>query len=181
MKYQIAVSLIAGILAFPAVASAGPIQHSINHENQRIYQGVRSGSLTYGEANRLDRNNERIQTQRNRALQTGGISSIEAHRLNHELSHQSSLIYQLKHNPSTSTNPHPILNQISSENHRIYQGVQTGSLTYSEANRLDHNNDRIQAERARDIRSNGLSPAEAQRLNHQLDHQSALIYRLKHN
>ena len=181
MKYQLAIPLIASILTFPAIASAGPIQHSIDHENQRIYQGIRSGNLTSGEANHLDHNNDRIQAQRNKALRTGGISRTEAHRLNAELSHQSGLIYRLKHNAATPVKPHPILTQIKSENHRIYQGVQNSSLTYREANRLDRNNDRIQAERAKYMQSNGLSPAEAQRLDHQLDRQSTLIYKLKHN
>ena len=73
--------------------------------------------------------------------------------------------------------------RIDNQQGRINQGVQNGSLTYGEYHRLDNGLDRIQAQRARDLRRNDgrLTPAEYRRLNREENHLSDRIYFDKHN
>ena len=84
----------------PVAASAGEVQNRINNENARINQGVRSGSLTYGEYHRLDSGADRIQYQRNRDLRAndGHLTAAEHHNLNREENNLSDRIYFDKHN-----------------------------------------------------------------------------------
>ncbi len=66
-KTLLATALFASFVA-PLAASAGEVENRIHHENARINQGVRSGSLTYGEYHRLDNGADRLQAERNRDL-----------------------------------------------------------------------------------------------------------------
>jgi hypothetical protein len=63
---------------------------------------------------------------------------------------------------------------------RIYQGIASGSLTRSEAARLERQEARIDAKEARD-RRNGLSRRERAQLERNLSHESRQIYRQKHD
>jgi hypothetical protein len=98
VKAIIATTALVALL--PAVAGAGEVQNRINRENARIAQGVRNGSLTYGEYHRLDRTNDRIQSQRNRDLAANGGTLTQAERaqLNREQNGLSDRISFDKHN-----------------------------------------------------------------------------------
>ena len=84
----------------PIAASAGEVQNRLNNQTGRIDQGVRSGSLTYGEYHRLDNGEDRIQAQRNRDLRAndGHLTRGEDLRLNHEENNLSDRISFDKHN-----------------------------------------------------------------------------------
>jgi hypothetical protein len=73
--------------------------------------------------------------------------------------------------------------RIDNQQHRINQGVKNGSLTNGEYTRLDNREDRIQAERNRDLRRNDghLTPTEYKRLNRQENRLSDQIYFQKHD
>jgi len=73
--------------------------------------------------------------------------------------------------------------RIDNQQHRINQGVRNGALTGGEYRRLDNGQDRIQAERNRDLRRNDghLTAAEYKRLNRQENRLSDRIYFDKHN
>ena len=73
--------------------------------------------------------------------------------------------------------------RIARENARIDQGVRSGELTYREYSQLDRGLDRIQAQRARDLRNNDghLTAAERRQLNRELNRESDRIYFDKHN
>jgi hypothetical protein len=73
--------------------------------------------------------------------------------------------------------------RIDNQQHRINQGVRNGSLTSGEYRRLDNGLDRIQSQRARDLRRNDghLTPGEARRLNREESRLSDRIYYDKHN
>lgn len=100
MFKQVLIASIALAAFIPVAASAGEVQNRINNENGRINQGVRSGSVTYGEYHRLDRTADRIQFQRNRDLRTNGghLTPAEYHNLNREENNLSGRIYLDKHN-----------------------------------------------------------------------------------
>jgi hypothetical protein len=71
--------------------------------------------------------------------------------------------------------------RIDNQQKRINQGVRNGSLTYREYHRLDNGLDRIQAQRARDLRDGRLSPAEYRQLNREENRLSDRIYYQKHD
>lgn len=99
MKFtQLAASAVAGIIFLPTVASAGPLLHQLNHQDRRIYSGVKNGSLTYKETHRLETREAAIRAQRIQYIKSGGrLTASEALRLDHELDRQSHNIYQQKH------------------------------------------------------------------------------------
>jgi hypothetical protein len=97
-KAIVATALLASMVA-PLAASAGEVENRIHHENARIDQGVRNGSLTYGEYHRLDNAADRIQAQRNRDLRRndGHLTQAEDRQLNREENNLSDRIYFQKH------------------------------------------------------------------------------------
>ena len=66
---------------------------------------------------------------------------------------------------------------------RINQGVRSGQLTQGEYNRDEHRLDRVENQRARDLRRDGghLTPAQYSHLNRELNRNSNDIYFTKHN
>ena len=64
---------------------------------------------------------------------------------------------------------------------RIEQGVQSGSLTEKEANRLQRGQARIDAAEAKAEADGVVNPKEKRRLERMQDRQSKEIRRLKHN
>jgi hypothetical protein len=76
----------------------------------------------------------------------------------------------------------PLQQRLDRQEHRIYDGVEEGSLSFREYQKLEHRQDKIQAQRAQDIQDGGgLTPFEAFKLNWQLNRQSQRIYQQKHD
>ncbi|MBV8751103.1 MAG: hypothetical protein JO103_15455 [Candidatus Eremiobacteraeota bacterium] len=98
-KTLLATALLASLVT-PLAARAGEVENRIHRENARINQGVRNGSLTYGEYNRLDRSADRIQTERNRDLRRddGHLTAAQYRTLNRQENRLSDRIYFDKHN-----------------------------------------------------------------------------------
>lgn len=98
-KTLLATALFASFVA-PLAASAGEVENRVHHENARIDQGVRNGSLTYGEYHRLDNGLDRIQAERNRDLRRddGRLTAAQHRTLNRQENNLSSRIYFDKHN-----------------------------------------------------------------------------------
>lgn len=97
-KSLVAAALLTSLVA-PLAASAGEVQNRIHRENARIDQGVRNGSLTQREYNRLDNGLDRIQAERNRDLRRndGHLTAAEYRRLNRQENRLSDQIYLQKH------------------------------------------------------------------------------------
>ena len=98
-KTLLVTALLASCIA-PLAASAGEVENRIHHENTRINQGVRNGSLTSGEYRRLDNGADRLQAERNRDLRRndGHLTAAEDRRLNRQENNLSDRIYFDKHN-----------------------------------------------------------------------------------
>jgi len=98
-KTLLATALLASLVA-PLAASAGEVENRIHHENARIDQGVRNGSLTYGEYRRVDGSLNRIQAERNRDLRRddGRLTAAQRRQLNRQENRLSGRIYFDKHN-----------------------------------------------------------------------------------
>ena len=97
-KTLLATALFASFVA-PLAASAGEVENRIHHENARIDQGVRNGSLTYGEYHRLDNSADHLQAERNRDLRRddGHLTGAQDRTLNRQENNLSDRIYFQKH------------------------------------------------------------------------------------
>lgn len=89
-------SLVLPALAFAQANTPRVDQRQANQE-QRIDQGVASGSLTQREANRLDRGQQHVDNMENRAKADGVVTRGERARLHQAQEVQSRRIYAQKH------------------------------------------------------------------------------------
>lgn len=89
-------SLVLPALAFAQANTPRVDQRQANQE-QRIDQGVASGSLTQREANRLDRGQQHVDNMENRAKSDGVVTRGERARLHQAQEVQSRRIYAQKH------------------------------------------------------------------------------------
>lgn len=95
-KMLVAVALSLPVLAFAQTNTPRVDQRQANQE-QRIDQGVASGSLTQREANRLDRGQQHVDNMENRAKADGVVTRQERVRLHQAQDVQSRRIYAQKH------------------------------------------------------------------------------------
>jgi hypothetical protein len=73
-------------------------------QDQRIDNGIRDGSLNRGEANRLERGQDRINQYEARARSDGNVSPYERGRINQMQNNESRRIYDDRHNERTASN-----------------------------------------------------------------------------
>lgn len=101
---SMAAMFVAGLSALPTGAGADSSTHferwlnaRDNRQDERLDQGLASGSLTYKEAARIQRNDLRLDAATDRALSDGDISNREFWRLNKGYNRESGFIYKQKH------------------------------------------------------------------------------------
>ena len=91
--------LAAAVVLLPVAAQAGQLTNRINNQERRIYNGVKNGSLTHKEYNRLNQRLDNIEAARYRAIRSGGkLTKAEKYHLNRRLNRTSNAIYRNKHN-----------------------------------------------------------------------------------
>ena len=86
------------ILGTVTVAMAGPFTWREGRQQARIYQGVDSGQITRTEYQRLEREQGKIEADRQRAWADGTLTPGEASRLTREQNRASRDIWRTKHN-----------------------------------------------------------------------------------
>lgn len=155
------------------------------NQQQRIGEGIENGSLTAGEATRLERKEAVINREENRMKSDGNLTPQERARLTHQQNVMSRRIYAQKHDAQRQ-NIHPrteIGQRKENQQNRIGQGVENGSLTAGEAARLEHKEAALNRETRRMRAENGgtLTPAEKAKVNRQQNRLSRDIYHQKHD
>ncbi|WP_265944736.1 hypothetical protein [Dechloromonas sp. A34] len=95
-KMLAAVALSLPVLAFAQANTPRVDQRQANQE-QRIDQGVASGSLTQREANRLERGQQHVANMESRAKADGVVTRQERVRLHQAQDVQNRRIYAQKH------------------------------------------------------------------------------------
>jgi hypothetical protein len=95
--------------AGPGVVDPGhPRVNEINQREQnqqdRIANGVKSGQLTPGETQRLERGEQRLENneKKDMAKDNGHLTKEDQRKLNREANHMSKRIYKDKHNAKTN-------------------------------------------------------------------------------
>lgn len=110
MKHKLtpALALFSAVTLFTASAMAQTAtpqvdQRQINQQ-QRIDQGVSSGTLTEKEAARMERGQTHVENLEDRAKSDGTVTNRERARLHHAQDVQSSRIYRQKHDRQNDMN-----------------------------------------------------------------------------
>jgi len=184
-------------LMLPAFAQTSPAPEppqqnsTINsrQENQqdRIGQGIQNGSLTPGEATRIENNEKRMSAEeaRMRAANGGKLTAADRAKLDRQQAHLSKQIYNQKHDAQTqNTNPKSeVGKRAENQQDRIAQGIKSGQLTACEASNLERKEAGINREVRNDRAANGgkLTPQERRQVNRLQNHVSNQIYNKKHN
>ena len=86
---------------------AGEVKNREENQQDRIAQGVKSGELTPGEAAHLEKGEQKIETDREKALSDGKMTPKEKAKLNREENRESKKIYKKKHNKKKFKNAPP--------------------------------------------------------------------------
>ncbi len=176
----------------PAEAYRYGVNNRQERQQNRIHNGVQSGSLNRRETARLGKQQYALNRKEARYRASGnGMSNSERARLERQQNQMSQNIYQQKHdgqghNPGFPNNPGRSLYDVNQTQQnqatRINQGVQNGSLTSQEAARLQNQQNQFAAREASMRASgNGLSVQERARLDNQQDRMSQNIYQQKND
>jgi hypothetical protein len=181
--------------AKPGVVDPGhPRVNEVNqreeNQQQRIAQGVAAGTLSAGQAGKIEGQEAKIQSQETKDMDGdhGHLTKPEQRQLNREENHVSTEIYDDKHGLAKPTfDPgHPRVNEVTqredNQQGRIGEGVAAGKLSAGEAAGLEKQENKIQKEKAADMAGDHghLTKAEQHQLNKQQNHVSHRIFKEKH-
>ncbi|MDB5808869.1 MAG: hypothetical protein JWN94_991 [Betaproteobacteria bacterium] len=92
----LAITLAFAGSAFAQTATPNIDKRQANQE-RRIDQGVKSGELTTKEANRLEKREAKLQSDKEKAKADGVVTKKERAKLQHEANRDSKAIYRQKH------------------------------------------------------------------------------------
>ncbi|HKD79048.1 MAG TPA: hypothetical protein VKH81_05100 [Candidatus Angelobacter sp.] len=162
------------------------IEQRKDNQQERIGNGVENGSLTAGEAAKLENKEKNLNTEeRDMREDNGGkLSAADKAKLNRQQNRLSTDIYKQKHDaqvqPKTS-------NEVNTrdrlQQERIGQGIKSGQLTAGEASNLEKKEANLNKEERTDRAANGgkLTGKEKAQINRQQNGLSKQIYNKKHN
>ncbi len=164
----------------------GTIEQREDNQQQRIGNGVENGSLTAGEAARIERQEAGLNKEVKAMRQENGGKLTPADRrlVNQQQNRLSKEIYREKHDAQVQPRANNEVNARQKEQQeRIGQGIKSGSLTAGEAANLERNEAGINREVKSMRAANGgtLTPGEKATVNRQQNRMSQQIYNKTHN
>jgi len=162
------------------------IEQRKDNQQERIGNGVENGSLTAGEAGRLETREKNLNTEERamRAADNGKLTAADKATLNRQQNRLSNSIYRDKHNGIHQPRVNSEVNaRDRMQQERIGQGIKSGSLTAGEAANLEHKEANLNREQRamRAVNGGTLSPGEKAVVNRQQNAMSRQIYNKKHN
>ena len=186
MKRTILATIAGSLVMTAAFAQTTEVGARRENQQDRIAQGVQSGSLTASETSRLETResgiNQEIRTDR--SLNGGKLTGQEWRTVNRQQDSMSRQIYTDKHNAATQ---HYGNNEVDAHRYnqqqRIANGISSGRLTAGQTTRLEKGESAINHETHVDRSLNGgrLTPGEKVAINHQQNVMSGRIYAKKHS
>ena len=191
MKAAAPVIAVAVAGLFSAAASAqtvgSEVQRDVNQQ-QRIEQGLKSGSLNTREASKLESEQSRIDRMQSNAEKDGKLSPAEKARIQRAQNQESRDINRLennaaKGNPSSASSQRmqADVQRNINQQQRIEQGIQSGQLTNREAAKLEGGQARVNQAEARAGADGHVGANEQRRIQKAENKQSKRIYREKHD
>jgi hypothetical protein len=180
-----AVLLIAGAAFAQTSSTANDVNQRRENQQDRIAQGVQSGSLTSGETANLEKKEAAVnqEVRADRSLNGGHLTGQEKQIVNGQQNNLSKQVYSDKHNASTAHYGNTEVGQRrENQQDRIAQGIASGKLNAGQTARLEKGEAGINHEVAADRAANGgkLTGAEKSQINGQQNVASGKIYRAKH-
>ena len=187
MKTKILATALGLAFSAGAFAQAGTVQRDANQQ-QRIEQGLKSGSLNTREASRLEQGEARIDKMEAKAEKDGKLSPAEKARIQRAQNQESRDINRLENNAAKG-NPNSASSQRMqadvqrnvNQERRIEQGVKSGQLTNREVGKLENGQARVDRAEARAGANGHVSAKEQQRIQKDENQQSKRIYKQKHD
>lgn len=182
----VAISALISSVAL-AQSTSNDVQRDVNQQ-QRIEQGLQSGSLNMREAAKLEKQETRVEITQKNALKDGTITPGEQTRIQNQQNAVSRDIARQKHDAQTG-NPNSASSQRMqadvqrnvNQQARIEQGVDSGQLTNRETGKLERGQAHVTAKEARAGSNGHVGAGEQQRIQAAENHQSARVYNKKHN
>ena len=155
------------------------------NQQQRIGEGVENGSLTAGEATRVEHKETKLNREVKEMKSDGNFTPAERAKVQRQENALSKDIYKQKHD-AQAQNEHPkseVGQRQLNQQKRIGEGIENGSLNANEASRVEHREAGVNKEVAGMRANNGgkLTPQERRLVNHQENRNSKAIYRQKHD
>lgn len=158
-------------------------------QQDRIGQGMDNGSLTPGEAKRLENREANInkETREMRAADGGKLTAADKAKLEKKQNNLSQAIHRQKHDSQTMTAAQDPQTHVGerkdNQQQRISEGVQSGRLSPQEAAKLEKQQKHIRAETANMREENGgkLTTADKAKLQRQQNRASRSIHAEKHD
>jgi hypothetical protein len=183
-------ALIAGAFSTPVLAQVNNLNDVQRDDNQqnRIEQGLQSGSLSTKEASQLEAGQQHIDRMESNADRNGSISPAEQSRINAAQNRQSADIYGDKHN-SVTGNPNSASSQRmqadvqrnANQQARIEQGLKSGQLTNRETGSLERGQAHVDGREAAAGANGRVNAREQARVQTAENRQSNRVYNDKHN
>jgi len=185
--YLAAAITLALATAAQAQTTGSEVQRNVDQQ-QRIEQGLQSGSLTTHEAAKLEQGEAHIDKMQSNALKDGTLSPAEKARIQKAQNAESRAIYKDKHNAhvgnpasASSQRMQKDVQRDINQQARIKQGVSSGQLTKRETASLEHGQARVNHKEAVAGADGHVGAAEQARVQNAENVQSDRIYRKKHN
>jgi len=191
MNYTRSLLTAAVLAALPLGAfaqnTASEVHRNVNQQ-QRIEQGLQSGSLNTREAAKLEREEANVNRMQARALKDGKLSDAEKARIDRAQNKVSRDIHREKHDAQTG-NPNSASSQRMqadvqrniNQQKRIEKGVKSGTLTNHEVAKLERGQSHVERREARAGADGNVGRREEQRIQSAENRQSNRIYREKHD
>ena len=174
--------------AAPATPTAAAVGTDVSQQ-QQIEGGLQSGALTTKEAAKLENGEKRIDNVEAKDMKTGGtLTPAEQTQINTMQNNEQTRINKLSTNATTG-NPNSVSSQRMqgdvqrnvTQEQRIQNGVNNGTLTNKQAGRLEKGQARTARKEAAAGANGHISAAGQARIQKSEDRQSGHVYRAKHN
>ena len=163
------------------------VQQRNVYQEQRILDGLKSGSLSTREAAQLEREQQKILLMQVDALKRKGMKEGEKARVSAEQDRVSQLIREANENDAkgnpisaTSRAMQDAVAQNLNQQRRIQQGLADGTLTNAEVLKLQQGQARVVALEAK-LAKGGLTEEEQARIDKTGETQSDRIYDQRHD
>ncbi|HWK30633.1 MAG TPA: hypothetical protein VNR20_00995, partial [Terriglobales bacterium] len=153
-------------------------------QQQRIGEGVENGSLTAGEAAKLENKETKLNKEEARFSKSGGqLTPAEKAKLEKQENTLSKDIDKQKHDAQAqNTDPKSEIGKRDREQQkRIGEGIENGSLTAKEAGKLETKEAKLNKQE-KQMRADGdMTQKEKTKVNREQNHLSKDIYMQKHD
>jgi uncharacterized membrane protein YebE (DUF533 family) len=140
------------------------------NQQKRVADGVKDGSLTSGEAAKIEKDEAKIQQDEAKAKADGVVTSEERKKLNRELKKTSREIH------SDRDNTPGVDRREQNQQNRVANGLKDGSLTSGEAAKIESDEAKIKQDEAKAKADGVVTPGERKQLNRELNQTSREIH-----